>query len=130
MQGISHWYFEALRRWSEIAGRSRRMEYWTFSLMNPVIGFVVILIGSLSNNETVLKAVIIALLFFYLLLIIPSFTITIRRLHDIGKSGLWFLIVFIPIIGPIILFIFTIMGSQSGTNQYGPNPKEANQEAW
>ena len=56
-------------------------------------------------------------------LVIPTWAVTIRRLHDIGKSGWWILIGFIPYIGPIVLLVFCCLDSESGTNKYGPNPK-------
>jgi len=49
--------------------------------------------------------------------------VTIRRLHDIGKSGWWILIGLIPLIGGIWLLILMLGDSQPGDNQYGPNPK-------
>mgnify|MGYP003426324475 CR=1 FL=1 len=46
-----------------------------------------------------------------------------RRLHDISKSGWWLLISFIPFVGGIIIFVFTVMDSTPGANEYGENPK-------
>ena len=48
-----------------------------------------------------------------------------RRLHDIGRSGWWLLIGVIPLIGAIVLFVFSVQGSEPGHNVYGPNPKAA-----
>ena len=56
-------------------------------------------------------------------LIVPSLAVSIRRLHDIGKSGWFILISLVPVIGGIILIIFSLMDSQPGSNAYGPNPK-------
>jgi uncharacterized membrane protein YhaH (DUF805 family) len=65
--------------------------------------------------------------FFYLvylvLAIIPSIAVSVRRLHDLGKSGVWFLINFIPFIGAIWFLILTCMEGQSKPNQWGENPK-------
>ena len=60
---------------------------------------------------------------FALALLVPSIALAVRRLHDIGKSGWWYLIVFIPIIGILVLLYFFVLDSQPGSNQYGPNPK-------
>ncbi|MDR2934962.1 MAG: DUF805 domain-containing protein, partial [Candidatus Adiutrix sp.] len=49
----------------------------------------------------------------------------IRRLHDIGKSGWWLLLLLIPLVGAIIILVFLCLDSQPGENQYGPNPKGA-----
>jgi len=65
---------------------------------------------------------------FYILyalaVLIPGLAVTVRRLHDVGKSGWMYLIVFIPIIGAIWLLVLTVTDSNPGDNQYGPNPKE------
>jgi uncharacterized membrane protein YhaH (DUF805 family) len=58
-----------------------------------------------------------------LAVLIPGIAVSVRRLHDINRSGWWLLIGLIPIIGAIILLIFTAKDSQPGENQYGPNPK-------
>jgi len=58
-----------------------------------------------------------------LAVLIPSIAVSVRRLHDINRSGWWLLIGLIPIIGAIILLIFAATDSQPGENQYGPNPR-------
>jgi uncharacterized membrane protein YhaH (DUF805 family) len=60
---------------------------------------------------------------------IPSIALGVRRLHDIGYSGWWLLIGFVPFVGGILLLVFALMDSQPGTNRYGPNPKEIAQVA-
>lgn len=57
-----------------------------------------------------------------LLLFFPSLTVTVRRLHDIDKSGLWLFIVFVPLIGALLLFIWSLQGGTRGSNSYGPAP--------
>lgn len=64
-------------------------------------------------------------LLFSLAMIVPSIAVSIRRLHDINKSGWWYLIGLIPIVG-LVLIAFYVMDSQVGENQYGPNPKGIN----
>jgi uncharacterized membrane protein YhaH (DUF805 family) len=56
--------------------------------------------------------------------VLPSIAVQVRRLHDIGRSGWWLLIVFVPLAGLLVLLRFDLMDSQPGQNQYGPNPKE------
>ncbi len=60
---------------------------------------------------------------FALVMLIPSFAVGIRRLHDTSRSRWWVLIGFIPLIGGIVLLVFTVQDSTSGDNAYGPNPK-------
>lgn len=57
--------------------------------------------------------------------LLPGLGVSVRRLHDVGKSGWWLLIGLIPIIGAIWLLVLAVSDSKPGSNQYGPNPKEA-----
>ncbi len=59
-----------------------------------------------------------------LALLIPSIAVAIRRLHDVGKSGWWLLLGFVPLVGLVLLY-FMVQDSQPGGNEYGPNPKVA-----
>lgn len=54
---------------------------------------------------------------------LPSLGVTVRRLHDIGKSGWWVLLGFIPLVGVLVLLFFLVKDSEAGSNAYGPNPK-------
>ena len=59
----------------------------------------------------------------YLAVLLPGWAVFTRRMHDIGKSGWWWLIALIPIVGAIVLFVFVCKDSEPGDNAYGPNPK-------
>ncbi|GCU82207.1 inner membrane protein [Escherichia coli] len=52
------------------------------------------------------------------------FSATVRRLHDTGRSGWWFILYFIPVIGDLVLLIFTVQKGNEGENQFGPDPKQ------
>lgn len=68
----------------------------------------------------------LGLLFAYsLVIMVPGLAVTIRRLHDIGKSGWWYFIAFVPLVGGIVLFIFTLLDSEPYANQWGLDPKAA-----
>lgn len=113
-------FIEVIKKYAVFSGRASRKEYWLFCLWNLIIGFVIgFVLGLTGNLNAVLPAAIIYLAIF----IIPSVAVTVRRLHDIGRSGWWLLILFVPYIGPIILITFYCFDSQSGDNKYGPNPK-------
>lgn len=105
------------------SGRARRSEYWYFTLFNILASLVIgalcgMLFGSGSSTTTVVSGV------WALAMLLPGLGLCWRRLHDIGKSGAWYLLIFVPLIGAIILLIWFCTDSQPGTNQYGPNPKE------
>ena len=111
------WYLQALKKYVVFRGRARRKEYWYFVLFNFIIAFVLGLIDNLFWTYTVLGSL------YSLAVLLPSLGVSIRRLHDTGRSGWWLLIGLIPLIGTIILLIYMVSDSQEGTNQYGPSPK-------
>ena len=61
---------------------------------------------------------------FSLVILIPNIGVGIRRLHDIGKSGWWYLLALIPLIGTIILLVWCAREGDYGDNAYGPDPKK------
>ena len=116
------WFFAAFKRTFEIRGRSRRKEYWLYSLFSIVITLLLLVIDSVFglfiDDETGVLSTL-----FLIGTFITSLTVTIRRLHDIGRSGWWILLNFIPFIGTIVIFVFTVLDSEPGSNKYGENPK-------
>ncbi len=119
-------YELALKKFAEFSGRSRRSEFWTFTLVNSAILSILYSIGLASINpySPSMPATFYMAILFSLAILIPSLAVTVRRLHDTGRSGWMILVSLIPIIGGIILLIFAVQDSQPGANQYGPNPKE------
>ncbi len=101
-------------------GRARRSEFWYFFLFVFVVSFILGVIQILiwGQDANYLAGI------FSLIILIPNIAVSIRRLHDTGRSGFWYLIGFIPIIGTIILIIWYCQDSEPGDNKYGPNPKE------
>lgn len=118
-----HWYLEVLKKYAVFSGRARRREYWIFSLINILIGFLLGVIEGIAGIAPESDESILALLY-SLAVLLPSLAVGVRRLHDIGKSGWWLLIGLVPLIGAIVLFIFFLRDSEPGTNRFGPNPKE------
>ena len=117
------------KNFAEFSGRATRREYWMFQLAGILFWFVfsfavVILSGVLSLIDESLVIVAMFLSYLYpLAILIPSLGIFVRRLHDTGRSGWMILLGLIPFVGPIVLFIFTLLDSQPGTNAYGPSLK-------
>ena len=116
------WYHEALKKYAVFSGRARRTEYWMYILFNFIFSMVAFSIDLVVGVATGFG---FALLFFLYSLgsIIPSLAVAVRRLHDTGRSGWWFLIGGIPLLGAIILIVFYAQAGQSGANKYGPDPK-------
>ena len=107
-----------VKNYANFRGRARRSEYWYFALANFLYCIVTGLL-SVKVPEVMYLVWIVSLA-----LLVPSLAVCVRRLHDIGKSGWWYLIGFVPYIGVIILFVFFVKDSQPGENKWGANPKE------
>ena len=169
------WFIKCLRQYADFSGRARRKEYWWFTVINFIITIVLVIgwiipIAKMGYNAattgiedidemeimlTMLKIPFLYIYFiYYLALLIPSIAVTVRRLHDIGKSGFWaFFIYGGSLLGSIstyiqgsntiayiilslaclviciISLVWMFTNSQYGPNQYGPNPKgEGNPE--
>ncbi len=125
-------YFLFWKRAFDISGVTSRTQYWTTMLVNVIV--VTVLMIELSALETAMyerhqwdsahliediSPILIGI--YGLVLIIPTITLTIRRLHDHNNSGLLYLINFIPAIGSIIIFIFMCLGTVKHDNQWRMN---------
>ncbi|APG49516.1 TPA: DUF805 domain-containing protein [Providencia stuartii] len=125
-----NWYLEVIKNnYANFNGRARRKEYWIFSLINFIIIIPLYLVVLASTNDYTgdingLGIVALVLLMIYCVaILIPSLAVTVRRLHDIDKSGWWYLLTFIPF-GGLVIFVFTCLDGTSGNNRFGSNPKE------
>jgi uncharacterized membrane protein YhaH (DUF805 family) len=118
------WYFTVLKKYAVFAGRSRRKEYWMFQLFTSLIIAVLLVIDRLTGMKREVGLGLLSSLYVFAVLI-PSLAVLVRRLHDTERSGWWVFIGLIPLVGPIILLIFTVQDSQPGENRFGPNPKTA-----
>jgi uncharacterized membrane protein YhaH (DUF805 family) len=107
-----------LTQYVGFSGRARRSEYWFFVLFNVLLSIVAGIIGGLIKFPLLSTLISLALL-------LPALAVSIRRLHDTGRSGWWLLIGLIPLVGLIVLIVFFVQDSQPGQNAFGPNPKGA-----
>ena len=110
-------YVNVLKNYVGFSGRARRREYWLFILANFIVSLVISFIGA------AIKLPILSTIY-ALAIFLPSLAVLIRRLHDIGKAGVWFLIFLIPCVGGIWLIVLLCQDSMPGTNEFGANPKE------
>ena len=121
-----NWYLEPWKKYAQFSGRACRSEFWTFALINMLIGFVLWVpsIASLRRTGSPGLNPLFFLYFIFLLVaLLPSIACTVRRLHDSGKSGWWYFIAFVPLVGGLILLVFLLLGGNPGANKYGPNPR-------
>jgi uncharacterized membrane protein YhaH (DUF805 family) len=123
------WYLEALKKYAVFSGRARRMEYWYFVLFNLIVAFVLALIDTLLGTTTGVSSFGLLSGLYGLAVLIPTLALWVRRLHDIDRTGWWLLINLVPLIGTIVLLVFALTPGTPGSNQYGPDPKQATGEA-
>ncbi|MDH0356927.1 DUF805 domain-containing protein [Morganella sp. GD04133] len=123
------WYSYAINiNYFNFKGRARRKEYWMFTLINNAI-IVSLYLATLyfsdlySRDFNTISLVLTVFFVIYIIVtFIPSLSVTVRRLHDTGRSGWWLLALLIPF-GGIIIFVFSCLDSHPGDNRFGPNPK-------
>ncbi len=113
-----NWYLAVLKNYVGFSGRARRTEYWMFALVNTVIYLALMALDYYLNTS-------VPALVYALAVLLPSLAVGVRRLHDTSRSGAWILIALIPVIGPIVLLVFTVQPGTAGPNEYGPDPKQA-----
>ncbi len=114
-----NWYLSCLKEhYADFKGRARRKEYWMFVLFNFIASWVLVILGSLIKFPWLSYIYALAVL-------VPSLAVLVRRLHDTGRSGWWFFIGFVPIVGAIWLLVLLCLDSQPEANNWGENPKKA-----
>ena len=122
-------------KYFDFKGRARRCEFWFFQLSIFIIQFicstilVTILVLSkdekendkieITNNIPAFVVYLVIMAIF----IIPNISVSVRRLHDIGKSGCFYFLNLIPLVGSIILFCYYITDSDPDSNEYGASTK-------
>lgn len=114
------YYKKVLNHYADFTGRARRKEYWMFVLVNFLVMMVVGIISGLLS--TAFSSEVPFVLFYgaySLAILVPTLAVTVRRLHDIGKSGWMYFVGLIPLIGGIWLLVLLVTEGNHGPNQYG-----------
>jgi uncharacterized membrane protein YhaH (DUF805 family) len=106
-----------LTRYVGFSGRARRSEFWRFEFFIFAVAFGAEILDGVFNAKGMFQILIV------LGLVLPSLAVGIRRLHDTNRSGWFYLLGLIPIVGGIILLVFACEDSGEGSNRYGPSPK-------
>lgn len=110
---------DGFARYVDFKSRSTRPQFWWWMLWSVLIGIVAaILDASLGMGDTGPINMLTSLAMF-----LPSIAVSIRRLHDIGRTGWWYLIVLVPLVGVIVLLVFFCTKTKDETNQWGTPPK-------
>lgn len=125
-----NWYLNCFKKnYANFNGRARRTEYWMFTLFNIIAVIVILVLAGIlgSISETLGTIMGLVYIIYVFAALIPGLAVSVRRLHDTGKSGWFILVAFIPLVGGIILLVLMCLDSMPMDNQYGPNPKAFNQ---
>jgi uncharacterized membrane protein YhaH (DUF805 family) len=117
-------YLGVMRNYVTFSGRIARSDYWWYVLAY----FILLVIGGIidgvlgfnwDEGSTGPVAGLVSLVH-----ILPSLAAGFRRLHDIGRTAWWYLIILVPLVGMIVLFVFHVQRGERGPNVYGPDPLE------
>ncbi|WP_175947934.1 DUF805 domain-containing protein [Burkholderia pyrrocinia] len=116
-------FFDAIRsafsKYASFEGRARRSEYWYFYLFTTLVNMAAQVVG-IALNTQLLPVILMCLILVGILL--PSLAVSVRRLHDVDRSGWFILIAFVPVIGGIVLLIWSCSRGTIGVNRFGPDP--------
>lgn len=127
-----NYFIHCLKNYANFKGRARRKEYWMFVLFTAI--FAILFVGldnllgtTISFNHPTEGLMKLPYGYFYfafgLAMLVPGIAAIVRRFHDIGKSGWWYFIAFVPCIGIFPLIYFLVKAGDTGDNQFGPDPK-------
>ena len=123
-----YWMTLPLKRYADFSGRSRRREYWMFTLGYVLVFAMLVVVGSATGNFGDDGSGDLGLFFWLFMivaiaLVIPSVAVQVRRFHDQDKSGWFALLGLIPYVGGLIILVFMLIEGTGGPNEYGPDPK-------
>ena len=124
--GMKEAVISAFNNYVNFDGRARRSEYWYFVLFNMLVNAVFAVLISFCREGSLGIRMFTGLSGLYSLAVfLPGLALCWRRLHDIGKSGAYYFIAFIPLVGPILVLVWLCREGDAGDNAYGPDPKAA-----
>ena len=148
------WMILPFKRYAEFSGRSRRMEFWMFTLFNIIVFIVLAILifgvmgagqgmadqidpaNPLSVYGVIFSGAGLLLVLYWLVALIPSIAVAVRRLHDRDMSGWWYLgfivasmIPFVGILASIAFLVIMLLPGTQGPNRFGPDPKDPSQAA-
>jgi uncharacterized membrane protein YhaH (DUF805 family) len=102
--------------YATFSGRASRPAYWWWFLFGILVGIAANIIDAIIGSFGVISGLV------GLALLLPGLSVSIRRLHDINRSGWWILIFIVPIVGFILWLVWFLREGDPGENQYGPPP--------
>jgi uncharacterized membrane protein YhaH (DUF805 family) len=120
------YYLRAFKKYAVFSGRATRSELWFFMLFNLLAILVLngISLAIWGSPET--APLFVPGNIYVAAALLPAISLQVRRLHDLGLSGFWWLVIFVPLLGPLALLVIFCLDSQPGPNRFGPNLKAVN----
>ncbi|HEY5535998.1 MAG TPA: DUF805 domain-containing protein [Ignavibacteria bacterium] len=119
-----NYYLKAFKNYFEFEGRANKSEFWYFVLFNILFSVTAMVVDRIFELKTPLFQSDSVSKIYSIIVFIPGLAVAVRRLHDVGKSGLYIFIVLIPVIGIIWFFVVVSSNGDAGENEYGIKPKE------
>lgn len=118
------WMLLPLKRALDFKGRSRRAEFWWFTLMWAMLAGGAAAIDIFVLGRDLLVDLFSGMLLpaAMLLFFVPHLAVSVRRLHDQGMSGWWYLVTLLPTVGTLINIWWMTRPGTPGDNEYGPDP--------
>lgn len=109
------------KKYVDFNGRAGRKEYWLFQLFNGIIATLlyILMFISIDSYEGPNTAFTIVNALYCLAILLPNLSVTVRRLHDVGKGGGWIFITFVPVIGGLYLLYLMICKGEPNANRFG-----------
>ncbi len=105
-----------LGKYATFSGRAQRSEYWWFVLFNFIGSIILNIIDTAIIGMPALSIV------WALGLLLPALSVSVRRMHDLDKSGWWILVAFIPLLGFILIIYWFVQRGSEGPNRFGADP--------
>lgn len=106
-----------LGKYATFQGRASRSEYWFFALFTLIVSVIAGIIDAGMGSEMGVVSAVITVA-----LLLPGIAVAVRRLHDTDRSGWWYLIMLIPLVGFILLLVWFCLKGTPGANRFGENP--------
>lgn len=115
------YFLYVLKNYAVFKGRARRREYWMFTLFQLLFSIVALaldyVLGFAEDGSGVISSI------YSLAMLLPSLAVSVRRLHDVNRSGWFMFIALVPLVGIIWLLVLDCTEGTDGPNEYGPDPK-------
>lgn len=117
------WFRMALQNYVVFSGRSRRAEFWWFNLVFVIVYCALSLVDVVTGTFDADNGIGLTSGIFLLAMLPPALSVSVRRMHDIDRTGWWVLLSLIPLLGGAVIMLFAMIDGTRGGNRYGADPK-------